>query len=226
MAEREVIELDSDSDNDEDLRRAIALSLKDQEKPADADTTADFPRAAPKTQATFGSILLNRKEMEAERLRRLGKRQRSPEDNNVEEEPVKKRPAQKQPRAVVHSQLRYPHGTVRRTWARGYPKTSDDITIEEVFQKEGLQLAVLSSFQWDEEWMLSKLNVHETRILLLAFAADEGQVMNTILIPKLLAFEIKLQQLISTTENYDERKCAEKHSLLLSTYERAWINAF
>ncbi|KAK1236843.1 hypothetical protein MKX07_005962 [Trichoderma sp. CBMAI-0711] len=77
--------------------------------------------------------------------------------------------------AAPQSSLPYPNGTVKRTWARGCARTGDDITIEEVFQKEHLELALLSSFQWDEEWMLSKLDISRTKLLLLAFAKDEAQ---------------------------------------------------
>ncbi|ETR97244.1 phospholipase D/nuclease [Trichoderma reesei RUT C-30] len=77
--------------------------------------------------------------------------------------------------AAPQSSLPYPNGTVKRTWARGCARTGDDITIEEVFQKDHLELALLSSFQWDEEWMLSKLDISRTKLLLLAFAKDEAQ---------------------------------------------------
>ena len=56
----------------------------------------------------------------------------------------------------------------------GLPRTGDDITIEEVLQKDKLELAVLSSYQWDEEWLLSKLTL-KTKIILVAYAVDEAQ---------------------------------------------------
>lgn len=74
----------------------------------------------------------------------------------------------------------YPNPTVKRTWTRGTARTGDEITIEQVFQKDKLELAVLSSFQWDEEWMLSKLDYTRTKILLLAYARDEAQVLKFI----------------------------------------------
>jgi hypothetical protein len=46
---------------------------------------------------------------------------------------------------------------VKKTWAYGYPR-EDDIKIEEVFQKADLELAVLSAFQVEPEWVESKLN--------------------------------------------------------------------
>ena len=73
------------------------------------------------------------------------------------------------------SHLPYPKGTVLRTWVRGNPR-QDDIKIEEVLQKDDLELAVLSSFQWDEDWLMAKLDLRKTKVLLIAFAADEATV--------------------------------------------------
>ncbi|KAM3498335.1 hypothetical protein MY11210_009680 [Beauveria gryllotalpidicola] len=176
MTEKEFITLPSDSDEDEDLRRAIQLSLQDQYMMNDAaaDASSDAGTSAPANPATFAGLLLNRKEMEEARLHRLGKRRRNSIESSTEEPAMKRLTPQRSERAES-SQPRYLQGTVRRTWTQGYTKTSDDITIEEILQKDDLQLALLSSFQWDEEWLLSKLNTSKTRILLLAFAASEEQ---------------------------------------------------
>lgn len=72
--------------------------------------------------------------------------------------------------------LPFPQGVVKKTWAFGQPRHGDDIKIEEVLQKQHLQLAVLSSYQWDEEWMLSKVDLARTKLVLIAFAVDEAQV--------------------------------------------------
>ena len=74
------------------------------------------------------------------------------------------------------SSLLYAKGVVKKTWARGQPRRGDDITIDEIWQKDQLELAILSSFQWDDEWMMSHLNLAKTRLLLIAFAADDKQV--------------------------------------------------
>ncbi|KAL2167747.1 hypothetical protein VTG60DRAFT_878 [Thermothelomyces hinnuleus] len=71
--------------------------------------------------------------------------------------------------------LPFPRGAVKKTWAYGQPRRGDDIKIEEVLQKQHLQLAVLSSYQWDEDWMLSKIDIARTKLILVAFAADEAQ---------------------------------------------------
>ncbi|EHK17742.1 uncharacterized protein TRIVIDRAFT_82987 [Trichoderma virens Gv29-8] len=144
--------------------------------------------------------MLDRKAMEQERLNRLAKRQRPPsddDDDDVVEIPPPKKQAMTapEPKSKTTSELKkstsvpmsisssassslplqYPNGTVKRTWSRGCARTGEEITIEEVFQKDQLELAVLSSFQWDEEWMMSKLDIRRTKILLLAFAKDEAQ---------------------------------------------------
>jgi len=74
------------------------------------------------------------------------------------------------------TRLPYPRGVVMKTWAAGQPRTGDDIKIEEVLQADDLELAVLSSFVWDEAWLLSKLNLGKTKVLLIAFADSETQV--------------------------------------------------
>ena len=76
----------------------------------------------------------------------------------------------------TRAEIPYPHGVVKKTWAYGQPRRGDDIKIEEVFQKDKLQLAVLSSFQWDEEWLLSKIDISRTKMILIAFANNEAQV--------------------------------------------------
>lgn len=183
MTDREVIRIDSDSDEDEDLRRAIALSLQDQGgtppqptyAPSDDAAKQPITESEQSSNATTGLLALDRKQMEQERLQRLAKRRRLSNGTNAQ---PSQPPAKRQVTAetTIPSPLRFPKGAVKRTWARGYRRTSDDITIEEVFQKDELQLAILSSFQWDEEWMLSKLDFPRTKLMLLAFAASEDQV--------------------------------------------------
>lgn len=43
--------------------------------------------------------------------------------------------------------LKYPKGVVLKTWVYGSPRQGNDIKIEEVLQKDDLELAVLSAFQ-------------------------------------------------------------------------------
>ncbi len=58
-----------------------------------------------------------------------------------------------QSRAVEVSGIQYLDGIVKKTWAFGYDRRGDDIKIEEVLQKNDLQLAVLSSYQIDADCM-------------------------------------------------------------------------
>jgi len=71
--------------------------------------------------------------------------------------------------------LQFPYGTVKRTWVFGQQRTGDDIRIEEVLLKDRLLLAVVSSFQWDEDWLLRRIDISRTKLVLVAFAADERQ---------------------------------------------------
>lgn len=43
------------------------------------------------------------------------------------------------------SGLRWPKGVVKKTWAAGFPKTGDEVSIDEILQKDQLQLAIISS---------------------------------------------------------------------------------
>ncbi|KAK0722710.1 tyrosyl-DNA phosphodiesterase-domain-containing protein [Lasiosphaeria miniovina] len=76
-------------------------------------------------------------------------------------------------RGEQRSRLPYPRGVVKKTWAYGHARQGDDIRIEEVLQKGKLKLAVLSSYQWDDEWLLSKVDLARTKVILVAFAATE-----------------------------------------------------
>ncbi|KAL9568653.1 hypothetical protein ACKAV7_007239 [Fusarium commune] len=186
------VELGSDMDEDEALRYAIALSLQEQEE--QGDQSSQIPSASISTShrngtgsggASLGLLSLDRKKMEEERLQRLAKRRRSPEDErSVDEVRPAKRMAPSDPSRtvtatatahVLPSFVPYPKGAIKRTWAKGYPRTSDDIKIEEVFQKDKLELALLSSYQWDDEWLMSKIDPRKTKLLLLAFADSEAQ---------------------------------------------------
>ncbi|KYK55824.1 ubiquitin interaction domain-containing protein [Drechmeria coniospora] len=140
-------------------------------------------------KAPFSLLSLDRKKMEEERLARKRNRSAVSDDDVVEiEAPSKQRQrlvpsppesisATRKPDAA--SAIPYPNGVMKRTWAYGYPRTSDDIKIEEVLQKDKLLLALLSSFQWDEEWIMSKLDMSKTKLLLAAFAADDRQARTT-----------------------------------------------
>ena len=65
-------------------------------------------------------------------------------------------------------------GTVKKTWAFGHERNGNDIKVEEVLQKDDLRLAVLSSFQWDIDWLLAKINTRSTNVTLVMQANDQA----------------------------------------------------
>lgn len=173
----DVVDLTSDMDEDEALRYAIALSLEEQDKASkqEAKTTHPPSREPKPSSTTFSLASLDRKKMEEERLQRLAKRRRSNSDQIAGDLPPAKRKLNPGASTPI-TPLPFSKGVIKRTWARGYPRTPDDIKIEEVLQKDKLLLAVMCSFQWDDEWIISKLNLAKTKLLLVAYAADEAQV--------------------------------------------------
>ncbi|CEJ81309.1 hypothetical protein VHEMI01445 [[Torrubiella] hemipterigena] len=171
MVGKNPIVIDSSSeDEDEDLKRAIALSLQSGEE-ARADEGLPCKQSASATSALParpGLGGLDRRKMEEDRLARIQKRKpESPQQEN----PAKRHHAVAETRH--EPRLKFPQPVVKRTWAFGYPRTGDDVKIEEIFDKKNLQLALLSSFTWDEEWLLTKVDVRNTRLMLLAYANDE-----------------------------------------------------
>ncbi|KAI7151476.1 phospholipase D/nuclease [Hortaea werneckii] len=71
------------------------------------------------------------------------------EDAIKQESPSTSQPA-------LPGSLQYSHGVVKKTWAFGHPR-HNDIKLEEVLEPQTLRTAVLSAFQWDTDWVLSKL---------------------------------------------------------------------
>ena len=68
--------------------------------------------------------------------------------------------------------VQFPDGTVKKTWAHGFPREHDDIRIEEVLQKADLDLAVLSTYQLDADWITSKLEA-KTKVIWILQAKTE-----------------------------------------------------
>ena len=69
-------------------------------------------------------------------------------------------------------QLKYEGGTVKKTWAFGYPRDGFDIKIEEILDKHELEAAVLSSFMWDFDWLFPKLDTKRTKLVLVFHAKE------------------------------------------------------
>ncbi|KAA8573112.1 hypothetical protein EYC84_003635 [Monilinia fructicola] len=70
--------------------------------------------------------------------------------------------------------IQFPHGVVKKTWADGFPR-EDDIKIEEVLQHSTLQHAVLSAFQVEPDWVISKL-LRTTKVIWVLQAKTEAEV--------------------------------------------------
>ena len=69
---------------------------------------------------------------------------------------------------------RFSTATVKKTWAFGYPRSDEDIKLEEVLECKDLTMAVLSSFQWDVEWLLKKVDTATTKLIMIMQANDEA----------------------------------------------------
>ncbi|KAL9112685.1 MAG: hypothetical protein Q9227_002988 [Pyrenula ochraceoflavens] len=191
-----MVQVDSD---DEDLKAAIALSLQEmspnhqipqQGKGHEQDfhqQTAVAPSLD--RQQSYGISGLDRRADEAARLDRL-KRKRGKEE--ISPPPVSRnvRTMSKLDNAALggsenfavpsveptsastrDAENIYYDGIVKKTWVFGYSR-SQDIKIEEIFQKNELQAAVLSSFMWDMDWLFSKLNTNRTKFVLVMQAKD------------------------------------------------------
>lgn len=157
----------------------------------------------PRPQGIFG---MDRKQMEEERLARLAKRKAGSSPPPAQPAPkasriidtrppmtaqilssqknlkplVRNSPAAKHPATAVQPTdrpvLQFPLGAVKKTQLAYAPRRGDDITIEEVFQREDLNVAVLSSFLWDIEWLFSKFDTKKTKFILMMGAKEEATV--------------------------------------------------
>ncbi|KAI9646787.1 hypothetical protein NHQ30_004786 [Ciborinia camelliae] len=72
--------------------------------------------------------------------------------------------------------VQFPHGVVKKTWAYGFPR-EDDIKIEEVLQRSTLEHAVLSAFQIEPDWVISKL-LPTTKVIWVLQAKTEAEKLN------------------------------------------------
>ncbi|TDZ19102.1 hypothetical protein Cob_v008024 [Colletotrichum orbiculare MAFF 240422] len=212
----------SNVDDDPDLALAIALSLQsgsaiaanfsDDSSSARAEPSLPPPKVG--AGRAFGTLTLDREQMEKERLARALKR--SSEQAGLEDAVEKPKLSRLEAPNTWDPSLGkldcseksdhpndpclpFPNGIFKRTWALGHLRTGDDIKIEEVLQKDRLQLAVLSSFQWDEEWLLSKIDCSRTKTILVAYAADDAQkaiMQSNVPVEQILKFEGYLRVVI------------------------------
>ncbi len=174
---RDAISLDSDSKTE-----------NEPDKITDCTETVEHSLSS---RAGLGLLGLDRKQMEQERLSRKRKL------SSISPPPVRKAVAKAHP-MVLPSSLNtegamtqdaavsqassgssskgpgFLAGTVKKTWAFGHDRVGDDIKLEEVLQKDDLNLGVLSSFQWDIDWLLAKINTGMTKITLVMQAKDQA----------------------------------------------------
>jgi len=171
------------SNEDEDLKRAIALSVQEQEPQPSADkevidvgSEGGLPNASvtvpspPVPVSTSHTLLgLDREAMEHERLARKRKASISPPPS---------RKAMKESDSFTllsyaqNLHAMYLDGIVKKSWVFGFAR-KDDISIEEVLQRDHLELAVLSSFQWDIGWVLARLQKTTTTQLYFVMQAKD-----------------------------------------------------
>ena len=81
--------------------------------------------------------------------------------------------------SLPQGSIRYPRGVVKKTWAFQHQRNGDDVKLEEVLEPQTLKTAVLSAFQWDADWILSKLKTREsggnTKCAFVMQAKEESQ---------------------------------------------------
>lgn len=171
---REAISLDSDSEKEQPSVKTASRTEITEEVPA--------------SKVGIGLSGLDRKQMEQERLAR---KRKAP---SISPPPTRKAMPLNRPMASTLTDQTvpedssaipapnrsdgkgsvFPAGTVKKTWAFGHERKGDDIKLEEVLQKEDLNLAVLSAFQWDIDWLLAKINTRITNITLVMQAKDQS----------------------------------------------------
>ncbi|KAM5479522.1 hypothetical protein MaudMau93_007829 [Microsporum audouinii] len=191
-AQRTLEEADSDAELQQaiqlSLQSAEHLTNSDDAQRAGSDETSSKSEHTESMTPSsgFGILGFDRRKMEEERLARLAKKRKAGDDSSA---PSAARPlkASKQEISVrgqstgkpssttnaatskpvaISSEpsIQFPDGAVKKTWAFRCER-KNDIKIEEVFQPSDLELAVLSSFLWDMDWLLLKFTNPKTRFL-------------------------------------------------------------
>ncbi|KAH0556793.1 hypothetical protein GP486_005419 [Trichoglossum hirsutum] len=90
--------------------------------------------------------------------------------------------------------IQYPKGIIKKTWAWGYQR-GGDVKLEEVLQKGDLRTAVLSAFQWDMDWVFSKITRDQTKLIFVMQAKDEETVRQVKSSDRQMVFMIDLPRL-------------------------------
>ncbi|KAF3925674.1 hypothetical protein ABW21_db0209154 [Orbilia brochopaga] len=202
--EPSIIVLDSDSDDAEDDKEMVERAIKREEHADEAPVKKEEPdEEKPKLS---NMLNLDRAQMEKDRLARrkrktsddshvpqakhaktLGtqtltfKKEESvepaPEPSTSRRGPfMTLRDLQERVTSYVPRHTQYLDGVVKKTYVEGRVRTPDDIKLEEVFQKDTLQTAVLSAYVWEFVWVLQKLNVGECDLVLVLHAKEDEMV--------------------------------------------------
>ncbi|KAL8887826.1 MAG: hypothetical protein Q9215_004660 [Flavoplaca cf. flavocitrina] len=175
----EVIVVDSDSSTTDDEAPCVTAATRPILPERETESAIDKPM--------MGILGLDRKAMEQERLARKRKASISPPPARRKTpklaETTSKEPTSSASTPQIDastkiipsfhfSKLPHANGAVKKTWALGHPR-DNDIKLEEILQKEDLNLAVLSSFQWDVEWLLRKIKTNATQMVFVMQADTE-----------------------------------------------------
>jgi hypothetical protein len=191
-------EEDEDDSDDDDLNKTPVYRPK--KKTSSEPATKSLPVLSRPTQQhdssqssasnSLGFLGFDRKKMEEERLARNAAKRKVPDTEQEEQGRESRLRTGAAPevsnsttnnmasstKCSTSAQLPFPKGVVKKTFAKGFPRTSEDIKLDEILQKEHLQIAVMSSFQWDEEWLAKKIDFKRTSVILVAFANNEQEV--------------------------------------------------
>lgn len=175
---------------------------KSRQTTVDSNTGSPTPVSSTESSPGLFSILgIDRKKQEEERLARLARKRKADDIASATESD---RPAKapkpvpvdltREPEDLSHtratkpaqntfssassfSSLQFPRGAVKKTWALNCER-ENDIKFDEVVQKDELEFAVLSSFQWDYDWLFTKFDVKRTRFMLVMGHKEEIMVWN------------------------------------------------
>lgn len=170
----------SSSPHTDELSANIIQTKAPEMKPA--QMTPDATTTGRRT----GIMGRDRAAMEAERLARLASRKRPapvyPSEVERKDQVASKKPRIETPTnyasaittPTTPSTLQYPGGVLKRTCSKLHPR-DNDIKIEEVLMKDKLKIAVLSSFQWDQDWIFSKINLKTTKMVVVMEAKNEAE---------------------------------------------------
>ncbi|GME26339.1 phospholipase d nuclease [Neofusicoccum parvum] len=154
----------SDDASPDEAEPTAAPSNNTSEAPPAPSTDATANPTQPVNNRSINDSLkqLDRKQLEAERLAR----QEAPSSS-----------------AQRTTEPQYLDGTIKRTWAYGCAR-GNDIKLEEVLQKTDLTHLLVSTFNFDVEWWMNKIDFSTVKQTWIVGAQDDEQVYEWSLAPK------------------------------------------